>query len=62
MRTIAGALLIVAASIFFAASLIVRGIGDLNRGVGGDGYLLACVLGLFGLILLLFGICTECRQ
>src|SRR5262249_12951643 len=56
MRTIAGALLIVAASICFAASLIVQGLATRGYEFDGAGFVGALFLGIFGMILLWVGL------
>ena len=56
MRTIAGALLIVAASICFAASLIVQGTATRGYAFDGAGFVGALFLGIFGMILLWVGL------
>jgi hypothetical protein len=58
---IAGALLIVAASVCFAASLIVDGMRTRTLDIWALGYALAGILGVVGLGLLLVGL-TKDRQ
>lgn len=61
MRTIAGALLIVAASVCFGAGIVGMAIWQNRAGFdpSGLGFLAAFVLGLFGLMLLLTGLATD---
>jgi hypothetical protein len=61
MRTIAGALLIVAASVCLGAGIVGAAIWQNRSGFdpSGLGYLAAFVLGPFGLILLLAGLATD---
>ncbi len=59
-RTIAGGLLIVAASVCFGAGII--GAAILQNGTGFIGYLAAFVLGVFGLALLLVGLVPDASR
>lgn len=61
MRTIAGALLIVAAAVCLAAGIVGEATlsGRARHQPQGIGYLGAFVLGLFGLVLLLAGLATD---
>ena len=66
MRTIAGALLIVAASICFAGGLVAYVTRNRNAtsiaAVEEIGFGVAAILGLFGLILLLVGLGKDRQQ
>lgn len=64
MRAIAGALLIVAASVCFGAAIVGEETGRGREGwhPSGLGYMAAFVLGGFGLILLLVGLVTDRRE
>ena len=63
MRAIAGALLIVAASILFAAGVIVSGSQEAGVGPARDGAnVLAAILGLSGGVLLTVGLATDRKQ
>ena len=61
MRAIAGALLIVAASVCLGAGIVGEATmsGRPGWNPSGLGYMAALVLGLFGLVLLLAGLATD---
>ena len=61
MRMIVGALLIVAASVFFGAGILGMAVRQDRAGFdpGGLGYFVAAVLGLLGLVLLAAGLATD---
>jgi hypothetical protein len=61
MRMIAGALLLVAASVFFGAGILGMAVRPDRAGFdpGGFGYFVAAVLGLLGLVLLAAGLATD---
>jgi hypothetical protein len=66
VRTIAGALLIVAASICFAGGLVAdvtrnRNIPVIGQ-VEGYGYGVAAILGIFGVVLLLIGLAKDRQE
>ncbi|MCI0681038.1 MAG: hypothetical protein L0Y71_02950 [Gemmataceae bacterium] len=60
MRAIAGALLIVAASILVGAAIIVS--GNHNQRPEGGAYMGAAILGLIGLVLILTGLGKDRLQ
>jgi hypothetical protein len=64
MRTIAGALLIVAASVCLGAYIIGQAIWNNREGFNpsGIGLMASFVLGLFGLLLLLLGLAKDRHQ
>jgi hypothetical protein len=64
MRAIAGALLIVAASVCLGAGIVGEATMSGRSGFQPSalGYMAAFVLGIFGLILLLVGLATDRRQ
>jgi drug/metabolite transporter (DMT)-like permease len=61
MRMTAGALLLVAASVFFGAGILGMAVRQDRAGFdpGGFGYFVAAVLGLLGLVLLAAGLATD---